>query len=309
MTVEVVKFNAWKVPRSNRLDPFELRLRGGSLQSFRNEGAISAYGTSRRPTDAKTHAVSFVMHKGCEADMLAARDEMLTALLTGEGRLWFNTVGLTAPQMFCMADLNDVVWEASKNDYRFADVSIEWSVYNAILYRPLNSSYITQAGYTPVTVASNVFGESWDERVFASFTVAASPTNFTINNVGHLRSHRVIIRIESLGTNGFVNPRITNNTTGQYFEYIGTGVNSSYVVQANAAIGPHRARLSTDAGASLVNTPETGNIWPNCNINTKQVPIMELDPGANSITVTASGTFPPGFRVMFLWLPAYGMPT
>lgn len=308
MTIEAIKFNDWKIPRAERLDPYNFRLRSAGFTSFRQDGNFNVYGTGRKPVEAKTHSVNFVMKKGCEEDLLEAREAMMDALLTGEGRLWFNTVSLRAPSMFSMADLSEITWEPNRNDWSMANVSLDFDVYNPILYRPLNASYLTTAGYTPITVADNAFGESWDERVFASFTIAASPTTFTINNVGQMHTHRVIIRIESLGANGFVNPKVENLTTDQYFEYIGTGVNSSYVLQANAAIGPHRVRLSTDGGLSLVTSPDTGNVWSSCNIDATQNPIMELAPGANSMRVTASGTFPPGFRVMFLWLPAYGMP-
>lgn len=308
MSIEAVKFNDWNIPKAGRLDPFTFRMRSSSFTSFRQDGQFNVFGTGRKPVDARVHTVNFIMKKGCEEDLLEARNDMMLALLSGEGRLWFNTPSLRAPQMFNIADLGEIVWDPNRNDWAEASVSIDFEIYNSILYRPQSAGRLTQLGYTPVTIADNAFGESWDERVFASFTIAASPTTFTINNDGQLRTHRIIIRIESLGVNGFINPKIENLTTGQYFEYIGTGVNSSHFLQANAAIGPHRARLSTDAGLSFVTSPAAGNVWPSCNIDALQNPIMEFDPGANSMRVTAGGTFPPGFRVMFLWLPAYGMP-
>lgn len=313
MTLQVVKFNDWWVPFGNRVDPISLELRGGSIQPFRQDGGLAIYGRTRRPTAEKSHVVSFVMRDTGQsvcgpyfnADASPKVQVMMEALLGGMGRLWFDNFNRSGPMLFSQADLNEVTISPNPNNWAEATISIDWQVYNPILYRPLNSGYMTQNGYTPVTIADNVFGESGDERVFASFSVSASPTDFTITNLGQFRTSNIIIRIESLGVNGYQNPRIDNLTTEQWVKFTKTGSTANYVLQAKCNLNAHRVRESTDSGASFVNDPTAGNIWPLTTISDTQVPLLELAPGENQIRVTADGT--PNFRVMFLWLPAYGI--
>lgn len=311
--VQAVKFNNWIIPFDNRSDVFELPLRGASIQPFRTDGGLSVFGRRRRPAAEKTHTVTFDLKDtgqlicGPTFDQASSPkfQAMMEALLDGQGRLWFDNFRKSGPQVFSLADLNEVSVIPHTDDWTRAVISIEWQVYNPLLYRPLNSGYISNLGYTPVVVADNVFGESGDERVFASFPVTASPTTFTITNEGHFRTSNIIIRIESLAANGYSNIRVINNTTEQFVQFARTGSTSSHVLQAKCSLGPHRVRESTNGGASFVSSPSSGNIWLDTTISDLQVPLMELIPGDNEIVVTTGGT--PNCRVMFLWLPAYGM--
>lgn len=313
MTLQVVKFNGWYVPFNDRVDPLTLTMRGGSVQPFRQDGGLAIYGRSRRPIQEKSHMISFKLRDTGQsvcgpffnADASPKVQVMMEALLGGMNRLWFDGFNKSGPQLFSMADLNECIITPSRDNWADATVTIDWQVYNPILYRPLNSGYLNTAGYTPVVVSENAFGESGDERTFASFTISASPTDFTIINEGQLRTHNLIIRIESLGVNGYENPRVDNLTTEQWVEFGVTGSTASHVIQAKCSLNAHRVRQSTDGGLSFVNNPTSGNIWPQTSISDLQVPILELAPGSNSIRITADGT--PNFRVMFLWLPAYGM--
>lgn len=309
--VQAVKFNNWNIPFDNRADTFNLQLRGASIQPFRTDGGLSVFGSRRRPTAEKTHSVTFNLQDtgqsicGPSFNQSASPkfQAMMEALLDGQGRLWFDTFRKSGPSVFSLADLNEVIVTPNHDDWTRALITVEWQIYNPILYRPLNSGYMTAAGYTPVTVADAVFGESGDERVFASFTVSSDPTTFTIVNEGHFRTSNIIIRIESLGAGGYVNPRIDNLTTEQWISFARTGSTSSHVIQAKCTLGPHRVRESSDGGASFVDSPSSGNIWTSTTIDDHQVPLMELIPGSNSMQVTGVTNS----RVMFLWLPAYGM--
>lgn len=311
--VQAVKFNNWNIPWDNRADSFDLPLRGASIQPFRTDGGLSVFGSRRRPTAEKTHTVTFNLKDTgqliCGPSFNSASSPkfqaMMEALLDGQGRLWFDNFARSGPQVFSLADLNDVAVTPNSDDWTRALISIEWQIYNPILYRPLNSGYLKALGYDTVDVPDSEFGESGDERTFAYWDISASPTIFTISNEGHFRTSNIIIRIESLGASGYVNPKIANNTTGQYIQFARTAGSATYVIQAKCTLGPHRVRESSDSGASFVDSPSSGNIWTSTTIDDLQVPLMELIPGDNEISVTASGT--PNFRVMFLWLPAYGM--
>jgi hypothetical protein len=311
--VQAVKFNNWVIPFDNRSDAFNLPLRGSSIQPFRTDGGLSVFGTRRRPTAEKTHTVTFDLKDtgqlicGPTFNQSASPkfQAMMEALLDGMGRLWFDNFAKSGPQVFSLADLNEVSVTPHADDWTRAVISIEWQVYNPILYRPLNSGYISGLGYTPISVADADFGESGDERVFASFTVNSSPTNFTITNEGHFRTSNIIIRIESLAAGGYDSIRVENTTTEQWVQFARAAAGSSSVIQAKCSLGPHRVRESTDGGASFVDSPSSGNIWTDTTISDTQVPLMELIPGDNEIVVTSSGS--PNCRVMFLWLPAYGM--
>jgi hypothetical protein len=302
-----VKFKDWNIPRGNRNDPFVIPFKSSQFVPYKSDGAINLYGRTRKPLAPKTHTTSsvFTIKRSCRADLEASIDDMMTNLLSGPGRLWFSDPTVTAPLLFYdNVHPQEISWTPGKDNFTEAVVSIDWEITNPILYRPLTAGYLTGTGYSPVVVGASTFGESWTERTFASFTISASPTNITINNIGHTRTHRIILRLESLGINGFVTPKIENTTTSQFFKFNGTGLTINSFLQANCAIS--RVRTSSDAGLSFVNTPNDNVVWsPGVEIGDLQWPIMEFAPGANNLIVTASGT--PNFRLMILWQPAFGM--
>lgn len=308
MIYQVVRFNDWYVPWHNRMDPISLQLRGAQSNGFRMDGSISSFGTGRRPVQDRVHAVSFFL-KNCGPSFSVEDspeiERMMSALLDGQGRLWWDSPARRGPELWCLGDLNDVSVTPNRNNWAQADVIVEWQLYNPILYRPLNSAYITNQGHTPITVDLAAYGESLLERTFARFNISASPTTFTIDCDGQMKTSQIVIRLESLGVNGFTNPKIENTTTEQWIRFGVTGATADHVVQARCTLGPHRVRRSTDGGLSFVTDPSAGNIWTSTTISDTQVPLMELAPGENNFTVTDEGT--PNFRVMILWEPAYGI--
>lgn len=305
MSLQAVSYKGWRIPRLGRMDPFAVTAKSSSFSPFRMNGAIAGYGSGIKPLQEKIHTTSFIIREGCQADLIAKKDVMMRALLSGQGRLWFDEPNDIGPRVFCTADFENVQWEPSRDHWGTAQVSVEWQIYNPVLYRPLSSGYLTREGYTPVTISDDVFGEPGEEHVFASFPVSASPTLFTISNEGQMRTDSIIIRIESLGVNGYTNPKLENLTTEQWVRFARTGSTVNHVIQANASIGPHRVRESTDAGVSFVDFPNNGNIWPDTTISDLQVPLMEMVPGENEFSFTCDGT--PNCRVLILWRPAYGM--
>jgi len=304
-----VRFKNWKIPQGNRNDPFVIPFKSSQFNAFRTNGAINLYGRGQKPLAAKTHTTSsvFTIKRSCQADLEASIEIMMQALMGDPGRLWFSNPTLTSPLLFYdNVSPSEISWTPGENDYAAeAVVSIDWEINNPILYRPLTAGYLTGAGYTPVTIGASTFGESWEERVFASFTISASPTAIVINNIGHRRTHRIILRIESLGANGAVNPKIENQTTEQSMLWTGTLADASSILQANCAHYASRVRSSTDSGASFVTTPNANLEWDAITIETDQYPIMEFEPTTNNLEVTAGGS--PNFRVLILWQPAFGM--
>lgn len=305
MSLQAIKFKDWRIPKTGRMDPFEVPAKGSAFSPFRMHGAIAGYGSGIKPLQEKIHTTTFIFKEGCQADLISKRDRMMRTLLSGQGRLWFDQPNEPGPQVYCTADYSNIQWQPNPDHWGTAQVVLEWQVYNPVLYQPLNSGYMTRNGYTPVTISDDVFGEPGEEHVFASFPVSASPTTFEIVNDGQMRTDSIIIRIESLGVNGYENPRLENLTSEQWVRFAKTGSTVNHVIQANAAIGPHRVRESSDAGQSFVDFPNDGNIWPDTTISDLQVPLMEMVPGENEFSFTCDGT--PNCRVLILWRPAYGM--
>lgn len=305
MSLQAVKFKTWTIPKTGRMDPFAISVKSSSFSPFRMQGSVAGYGSGIKPLQEKIHTTSFMFREGCQADLQSKKDIMMRALLSGQGRLWFDQPNEPGPRVFCTADFGDLQWEPGPNNWGSAQVTIEWQVYNPVLYLPISSGYLIRNSYTPITISDDVFGEPGEEHVFASFPVSASPTTFTINNPGQMRTDSIIIRIESLGVNGYTNPRLENLTSEQWVRFAKTGSTVNHVIQANCSIGPHRVRESTDAGQSFVDNPNDGNIWPSTTISDLQVPLMEMVPGDNEFSFTCEGT--PNCRVLMLWRPAYGM--
>lgn len=306
MTIQAVKFKTWNIPKAGRLDPFNIPFKSSLASPFRMDGAISLYGRQRKPLSEKTHTTTFVLSKGCEADLQFATDDMMNTLLSGSGRLWFNNFSMSNPLLFCEGvQPNSINWTPNNNQWSSAVFDIEWELPNSILYRPLPASFYTAQSFGTQVIPDNVFGESWEERTFAFWDITASPTNIVINNPGHMRTHRIILRIDSAAVGGFSNVKILNNDTDQFFQYTPAAVDANAVLQANCALGANRVRLSPDLGASFVDTPDLGNVWPDCLIDARQVPIMEFIQGDNNLTITSDGAV--NFRLLIMWQPAYGM--
>lgn len=297
------KFGDWHIPRANRQEEFSFNWREASFQSMRGHGSHSSWGTSPAPAQDLVHEIPFTFRACDESEYESIIHNMARAIGSGTKRLWFTSLQGNIPRRFADAYALSVEETAAAWRYDVASVRLSFKLNDPYLYRPLNAAYLTSEGYTPETVAANVFGESWEERIFASFPVTASPTDIEIDNIGHIATQRLVIRVVPLAASGAVNPKIENLTTEQYIKYLGT-LTTGHVLQANCAIGPNGVRLSTDSGASLVdlNYPDT-NVYPDIEIDDLQGVLMELAPGVNDIRITADGT--PNFKVMFLWLPAY----
>lgn len=280
-------------------------VRRASVVGVRQDGALDAYGNSRSPLQPLPITLPlFLTTANTEADLDTLVRAYVAAMASGRDKLYYNFVGGVGvgPELYRFAK-PDAPSIEYLNHLR-ATAQASFLCYDPLLYENLGNtidSYI--AGSSEVTVADANFGESADwetPRIFAAVTVSSSPTNFTVTAwPGDLRTTRVIVRVEALGANGAVNPKVENQTTLQSVKYNGT-LTTSGVYQVNATVGIHGFRRSTDGGANWVDA------WNDSTIEATQVGGIELAAGNNTFQVTADGT--PNFRVMLLAKPAYGMP-
>ncbi len=298
----VTKFDDWMIPTLGREEPNGFSVRDSSLTGFRTDGQYSSWGNSRAPLDQRDYKVTFTLSPDetafdKEANLESKKDTMLATFMRGRKRLYFRTLGSSDPEFFGFAYVKDVDFERSITESLRLRVTVVFHMDNPVLYRPLSSSDITGMGFTAVEVAANQLGETWEERTFASFTVNSSPYTFTIVNTGHLRTTRVLVRLESLGSAGFTNPKVENVTHSQSIQSTFDAVDANSRWQVNCYTGFSRVRSSLDAGASW------SSDWPNTTLGDSQATILELAPGGNLIKYTDGGT--PNLRVMVLWLPSY----
>lgn len=114
-------------------------------------------------------------------------------------------------------------------------------------------------------------------------STASSPTNFSMTNPGNIRMRNIKFDF----TGPITNPRVTNNTTNEYVEYIGVVASTKHLI-LDAQLW-----TATNDGADV-----QGAIG-----HSGAVAMLEVDPGSNSFTVTAgtpggslTSTLTPGFR-------------
>ena len=118
-----------------------------------------------------------------------------------------------------------------------------------------------------------------------SRAIATSPTSFTLNHPGTQRTHRV--RFEFTGP--ITNPRVTNETTGVYVEWLSAVADGKHLV------------IDAEAFTAVYD----GTASPGYLAHSGAYEFMNLDPGENAIAVTGTGlganshistTFRPAYR-------------
>jgi hypothetical protein len=117
-----------------------------------------------------------------------------------------------------------------------------------------------------------------DDVVLAATAIPASGTHVAITNPGDVRGHRIVFTLAG----PFANPRITNNTNGNWLE-----------VDVNTAAGQE---LVVDVGAF---TAFNNGLTAIGSVRKNSVPWLFLEPGVNDLEVTGTavgGTLAATFR-------------
>jgi hypothetical protein len=122
-----------------------------------------------------------------------------------------------------------------------------------------------------------------EHETVTTVEVDESPELFTVTNGGTAIASGITITLASDGTDGFINPRIDNLTTGEWFQVNRTGSNSNHRIRVNTAT--FRVERSTDGGTTWTND------YANLETGSTQAGLMTLAPGVNDFRYTqASGT-------------------
>lgn len=154
---------------------------------------------------------------------------------------------------------------------------------------------VTDPFQIPVSVSFLRFSDWYSDTAFTDasnpYSIAASPTTFTVNNAGDARVFNAILTLK--GT--FTNPMITNTTNGYRLQSTRDGAASSDWLRFDA--GKNRVEFSSDGGANyagdLVNFVRKAG----------QVQLMVLEPGDNDFSVSDDGS--PSASLLFTFYPAY----
>lgn len=121
-----------------------------------------------------------------------------------------------------------------------------------------------------------------DETVVTQ-NVSASPATVEVENTGNVVVRNAVVELRALGSNGYINPMVTNTITGEWFQANRTGTNSSHRFRADA--GRFAAERSTDGGTTWTDD------YSSLAIGGTQAGIITLVPGTNILTVSQpSGT-------------------
>ncbi len=134
-------------------------------------------------------------------------------------------------------------------------------------------------------VASFLRLSDWFDLVKLSGTevCTSATTNFNITNPGNAKAYAIQFRIRSNSAAGFDTTRVTNLTTGEWFET--ARVASSADDEVKVDIGDLAVQFSSDDGSTYADD------FANLSTSALQVGWLHLDPGVNAIRVTdAAGT-------------------
>jgi hypothetical protein len=115
-----------------------------------------------------------------------------------------------------------------------------------------------------------------------------------VTNAGNVPAKLVLVRFRSSGSAGLHHPVLLNNTNGYTFSSTrdGTTANSELKVDSNDL----SVKYSNDDGASYVDDFSRFTLGPN------QANFMQLEPGANAMVYTDTGTPSLSLEVTF-WAP------
>lgn len=288
-----IRFNDYAFPSAGRgignMRPRNrTRFRGVTVEAFREDGGFNGLGRTPPPVQPGPRDYAFYLKGDTEQDVELARLEMLEALADGPGKLYFAPASpLIGPPLVYSEDAYLVDEEAEHIVPWLALTRLTFQLDKPLLIWPLTEADVdglVDANADPAeTIGASVWGESWDERVAAVWSVTSSPFTFTLSNPGHRRI-KPVIRIESQAVDGWTNPKLENLTTGQEVSLAATGSTNQHIWQVHAADQAHGSRLSDDGGSSW------SNVWPSTALNTTQGRVMELARGANQLRFTSDGT-------------------
>lgn len=128
--------------------------------------------------------------------------------------------------------------------------------------------------------------------------LSATPTNFNITNTGNARTGYVTFRLRSdnAGANlGFVNPSLTNSTTGQSVASTRDNANANSELRIDTHL--HQVRFSSNNGSSYADDMAL------VTLGTTQTALIELAPGVNAFVYANTGT--PDSTLEWEFYPAY----
>jgi hypothetical protein len=303
----------WDVPKFNYTEELTTAFRNQLVTAGRKTGAFDAYGTQRVPWDVSHAPLSFTLiGEPCDLESM-----VMDMLLATEGstadkglrKVWrkddFNQSG----QRFTWGKL--AARPQMKKDpvmYRHVNVILEFLFNDPTFYAPLTAKWLSDNGYTPAAIATNLTGEPIDpDLTFAQFSVlAATPLTITIKNTGDIESRYIIFRMDS-ATNNTPWATFNNTTSGYQFTARPTPPAASPtnpIVSINASPGVGRMQVGNNGGLTWEDQT------PKLTLPVDQADIMVLVPGTNQITITpgASGVGGPNneaFSLLVWWCSAW----
>lgn len=118
---------------------------------------------------------------------------------------------------------------------------------------------------------------------------------FTLTNPGTAIVRQIVFTLRSRKSQGFSQPTITNQLTGEMFGTSRVAANASHVWRVDT--GRLAVEYSTNGGSSWTND------YANFTTGTLQVGFLRLEPGANPIQVASSGS--PDFDLEIEFWPAW----
>ena len=123
-------------------------------------------------------------------------------------------------------------------------------------------------------------------------TLTSSPTTLTVANPGTAVTYPDVLLV-SLGTNGFVQPVIQNDFTGEVISSSRVGSSASHRLRVDCA--RLRVDYSTTDGSTWVND------YANLTVGAAQIGFLRLEPGSQTLRVTGATNA----RIEVRFYPAY----
>lgn len=224
-------------------------------------------GTNRWAKAVGVEPVRFLLADAPPAELDAEYEQLCGVLInSGRGQLWTTN-----------GDGSDLRWSWAK-----------------LGERPGYMSATRFWGYTAVTLRFQRFSD-WRSAqavattglggLLAPVTLNSNPEDFTLTNLGNAQVKDLVMRIRSSSATGFTNPALENTQNGNRWSSTrdATSSNSELLVDAKR----YRVAYSNDDGASY--SPD----WSLFTVGSApfpQVHFMALDPGANLMRYSQTGT-------------------
>lgn len=112
--------------------------------------------------------------------------------------------------------------------------------------------------------------------------ITASPTTLTITNAGNAPVRSIVFRLRANGAGGFDAPMLSNLTNGYSIASSRTAAGADDEIRIDS--GAVRVEYSTTNGASYEDD------YDSATLGATQIGLFRLEPGANSIRYTGTGT-------------------